>query len=79
MRADVPDMTGEVERSAVCRAPDADDESLVRGKKLWKELNKIDRKEELNLGDLELAHKLSDTIKNLDKICMLGEDGGYGY
>lgn len=42
--------------------------------KLWDELEKIDRKEELNPGDLELAHKLTDTIKNIDKICML-EDG----
>ncbi len=45
--------------------------------KLWNELEKIDRKEELNPGDLELAHKLTDTIKNIDKICML--EGGEGY
>lgn len=45
--------------------------------KLFEELDKIDRKEELNPGDLELAHKLSDTIKNIDKICMLEEEGGY--
>lgn len=44
---------------------------------LWKELEKIDRKEELNPGDLELAHKLTDTIKNIEKICMLEEEGGY--
>ena len=44
---------------------------------LWKELDKIDRKEELNPGDLELAHKLTDTIKNIEKICMLEEEGGY--
>ena len=44
---------------------------------LWKELDKIDRKEDLNPGDLELAHKLTDTIKNIDKICMLEEEAGY--
>lgn len=44
--------------------------------KLWEELEKIDRKDDLNPGDLELANKLTDTIKNIDKICML-EDGGY--
>ena len=36
-----------------------------------------DRKGELGAGDLELAHKLTDTIKNIDKICALEEDGGY--
>jgi hypothetical protein len=46
-------------------------------KKLWEELEEIDRKPEIGPGDLELAHKLSDTIKNIDKICMLEEDGGY--
>ncbi len=42
--------------------------------KLWEELAEIDRKPEIGPGDLELAHKLTDTIKNIDKICML-EDG----
>ena len=46
--------------------------------KLWGELEEISRKPELGAGDLELVHKLTDTIKNIDKICMLeGEDGGY--
>ena len=44
--------------------------------KLCEELDKIARKPDLSAGDLEAAHKLSDTIKNLDKIEML-EDGGY--
>lgn len=44
--------------------------------KLWDELEELDRKEKLSTGDLELAHKLTDTIKNIDKICAL-EDGGY--
>lgn len=34
-------------------------------------------KENLSMGDLDLAHKLTDTIKNIDKIVMLEEDGGY--
>lgn len=45
--------------------------------KLWEELEEIARKPEMGAGDLELAHKLTDTIKNIDKICMLEDDGGY--
>ena len=44
--------------------------------KLCKELDEIARKPEMGSGDLEIIHKLTDTIKNLDKIEML-EDGGY--
>lgn len=44
--------------------------------KLCDELDEIARKGELGAGDLEIVHKLTDTIKNLDKIEML-EDGGY--
>lgn len=40
------------------------------------ELDEIARKPEMGAGDLEIIHKLTDTIKNLDKIEML-EDGGY--
>lgn len=39
------------------------------------ELDEIARKGELGSGDLELVHKLTDTIKNIDKICMLEDDG----
>ena len=46
--------------------------------KLWRELEEITRKNEINAGDLEMLHKLTDTIKNIDKICML-EDGDGGY
>ena len=42
--------------------------------KLHDELDEISRKPELGAGDLEIIHKLTDTIKNIDKICML-EDG----
>ena len=45
--------------------------------KLCEELEEIARKGELGAGDLEIVHKLTDTIKNLDKIEMLEEDGGY--
>ena len=44
--------------------------------KLCKELDEIARKPEMGAGDLEIIHKLTATIKNLDKIEML-EDGGY--
>lgn len=44
--------------------------------KLCEELDEIARKPEMGAGDLEIIHKLTDTIKNLDKIEML-EDGGY--
>lgn len=44
---------------------------------LWKELDKLDRKDGINPGDLELAHVLTDTLKNIDKICMLEERAGY--
>lgn len=45
--------------------------------KLCDELDEIARKGEMSAGDLETAHKLTDTIKNIDKIEMLEEDGGY--
>ena len=45
--------------------------------KLCDELEEIARKGEFSAGDLEAVHKLTDTIKNLDKIEMLEEDGGY--
>lgn len=45
--------------------------------KLQMELEEIARKPEMGAGDLELVHKLTDTIKNIDKICALEEEGGY--
>lgn len=46
---------------------------------LWNELDKSEtaRSGELKGGELEAIHKLTDTIKNIDKICMLEEEGGY--
>lgn len=50
--------------------------------KLFDELDEVAGKPEMGAGDLEVAHKLTDTIKNIDKICMLEEKGysedGYG-
>ena len=45
--------------------------------KLCDELDEIARKPEMGAGDLELAHKLTDTIKNIDKICIMSETGEY--
>lgn len=42
---------------------------------LCKELDEIAEKGELSAGSLETAHKLTDTIKNIDKIAMLEDDG----
>ena len=44
--------------------------------KLCKELEEYAQKSNMNAGDLEMVHKLTDTIKNVDKIMML-EEGGY--
>lgn len=45
---------------------------------LCKEIDKIAKKGELSAGSLETVHKLTDTVKNIDKIMMLeGEDEGY--
>lgn len=43
---------------------------------LFCELEELSDKGELNTGDLDVIHKLTDTIKNTYKIEML-EDGGY--
>lgn len=42
---------------------------------LCDELDEIARKGELGAGDLDIAHKLTDTIKNIDKIELLADDG----
>ncbi len=45
---------------------------------LCEELGKIaDKGGNISAGDLEAAHKLTDTIKNIDKISMLEEADGY--
>lgn len=45
---------------------------------LCEELDKVAKKNDMSAGDLEVTHKLTDTIKNIDKIMML-EDGEEGY
>lgn len=44
---------------------------------LMKELKKYEEKAQLSAGDLEVLHKLTDTVKNIDKIEMLEGEGGY--
>ena len=41
---------------------------------LCRELEKFSMKTDLTVSDLERIHKLSDTIKNLDKIKLLSEE-----
>lgn len=43
--------------------------------KLCEELQEIAEKQDMSAGDLEAVHKLTDTIKNIDKIEMLESDG----
>lgn len=45
--------------------------------KLCEELEAYSREPEMKAGDLEVIHKLTDTIKNIDKIMVLEEDVGY--
>ena len=46
-------------------------------KMLCKELDEYAMKSKLTGGDVDMIWKLTDTVKNLDKIEMLEEDGGY--
>lgn len=52
--------------------------------KLHDALDEIGKKSQLTAGDLDTAHKLAGTIKDIDKICMLEEEDyseardGYG-
>lgn len=41
---------------------------------LCRELDELTRKGELGAGDLDIAHKLTDTIKNIDKIDRLEDE-----
>ena len=46
-------------------------ESLHKLKKMMcRELDEISNKGDMSAGDLEAVHKLTDTIKNIDKICI---------
>lgn len=44
---------------------------------LCEELDKFGKSGDITVNSLEKIHKLTDTIKNIDKIMMLEEDGGY--
>lgn len=46
-------------------------------KMLCKELDEYAMKQKLTGGDLDMIWKLTDTVKNLDKISMLEEESGY--
>lgn len=46
-------------------------------KMLCKELDEYAMKSKLSMVDIDVIHKLTDTVKNLDKIEMLEDDGGY--
>ena len=46
-------------------------------KMLCKELEEYGEKKSLSGADVEMIHKLTDTVKNLDKIEMLEGDDGY--
>lgn len=46
-------------------------------KMLCKELDEYAMKSKLTGGDLDMIWKLTDTVKNLDKIEMLEDEGGY--
>lgn len=44
---------------------------------LCEELDKFAKSGDITVNSLEKIHKLTDTIKNIDKIMALEEDGGY--
>ena len=44
---------------------------------LCKELDEYAMQSKFSMADVEAIHKLTDTVKNLDKIAMLEEDDGY--
>ena len=46
-------------------------------KMLCKELDEYATKNKLSMADIDVIHKLTDTVKNLDKIEMLEDEGGY--
>lgn len=44
---------------------------------LMKELKEYEKKGNISMNSLDVIHKITDTIKNIDKIEMLEEGGGY--
>lgn len=47
--------------------------------RLCREFDEIAAKPDMSIGDLEMLHKLTDTIKNIDKIEKLEDEGGSSY
>ena len=45
--------------------------------KLMKELEEYEKKGDISMSSLDVIHKITDTIKNIDKIEMLEDEGGY--
>lgn len=43
---------------------------------IWKQLDEYKDRDKLSMSDLEIVHKLTDTIKNIMKIEALGYDEG---
>ena len=44
---------------------------------LCDELDEYAGKKDMSTADLEKVHVITDTIKNIDKICIMDEGGGY--
>ena len=44
---------------------------------LMKELKEYEKKGNISMNSLDVIHKMTDTIKNIDKIMALEEEGGY--
>jgi len=44
--------------------------------KLCKEIEELSKKQSLSIADLDILHKATDTVKNIEKIMML-KGGGY--
>lgn len=45
--------------------------------RLMKELEEYEKKGDISMSSLDVIHKITDTIKNIDKIEMLEDEGGY--
>lgn len=47
--------------------------------KMFDELKEFAKKERLSAGDYELLRNVTSSIKNIGKICIMEEDGGYSH
>ena len=46
---------------------------------LCDELDEYAEKKDMSTADLEKVHVITDTVKNIDKICIMEEDGEYSH